>query len=386
MIWNLIFLKFTNNSDEASFELVDKLNTNSKQEESESSNQPFPEKAIEIAKSDSEEEPLLKRQKTEETSKMSCKNRPEKLEESSEVDELVKLKNSVSLDEIKVIVKFEEGEELLQSEELEKPRSTQSIIQYSHITEETFNFFVELPKKFGESFSDDINQQYKNEFCRIIQRRDILFPTTTYEFYKILKTQAFNNSKLIEITNLDFNADQNDSNKLNYFECFLLRFVHILTYQYYKDYKKENIEVVNVLIDLLNKYIKFYFYFLKLKEMVIMINNDDLDNLQNTKEEFIDFINENFLCHINSFTKEEKYSKCAKIIISINRILKYSKNFSHKKIRNFIMFKYVKDVSKIFDDKLDKKQKIKILQSISYMFQWYIHYSCKTDLILTKNC
>ncbi|ORD99355.1 hypothetical protein A0H76_989 [Hepatospora eriocheir] len=399
MIWNLTFFKFTNNSDEASFELVDKLNTNSKQEESESSNQPFPEKAIEIAKSDSKEEPPVKRQKTEETSKMSCKNRPEELEESIILNELIgsdllrTLNNSVNLDEIKQIVKFEEDEELLQSKELEKPQRAQNIIQYSHITEETFDFFVELSKTIEEiknpiikCFSDDIDKQYKEKICEIIQRSDFSFSISSFSFYNILKTKNFNNSELIKIANLDFNADQNDSNKLSYFECFLLRFVHILTYQDYKDYNRQNIEVINTLIDLLNEYIKFYFYFLKLKDVVIMINNDDIDNLQNTKKEFTDLINQNFLSHINSFTKDEKFSKCDKIIESINRHLKNSKIFSPKEIRNLILFEYVKDVSKIFDDKLDKNQKREILQLISYMYLGYIHYSCKTDLILTKDC
>ncbi|ORD95807.1 hypothetical protein A0H76_615 [Hepatospora eriocheir] len=116
-----------------------------------------------------------------------------------------------------------------------------------------------------------------------------------------------------------------------------------------------------------------------------MINNDDIDNFKNTKKEFIDLINENFLSPINSFTEEEKYSKCDKIVKSINKNLKNSKDFSHKRIRKFIMFKYVEDISKLFNDRLVKKQKIKILQSISFMYLGYIHYSCETDLILIKN-
>ncbi|ORD99190.1 hypothetical protein A0H76_1255 [Hepatospora eriocheir] len=275
---------------------------------------------------------------------MSCKNRPEELEESILLNELIgsdllrTLNNSVSLNEIIEIAKFEEDEELLQSEELEKPQRAQNIIQYSHITEETFDFFVELSKTIEEiknpiikCFSDDIDKQYKEKICEIIQRRDFSFSISSLSFYNILKTKTFNNSKLIEIANLDFNANQNDSNKLNYFECFLLRFVHILTCQDYKDYKRENIEIINLLIDLLNKYIKFYFYFFKLKDVVIMINNDDIDNLQNTKKEFIDFINENFLSRINSFTKKEKYYKCKRFNDNINKKLKNSKTFFYVK-------------------------------------------------------
>ncbi|ORD97081.1 hypothetical protein HERIO_1039 [Hepatospora eriocheir] len=185
--------------------------------------------------------------------------------------------------------------------ELEKAGSTQSIIRYPHITKKTFNFFVELKERFkkfrklkNSFFPDDINQQYKMKICNIIQRRYISFSITTFKFYKILKTKDFNESKLVEIANLDLNTIQNNPNKLNFFECFLLRFVHVLSYQDHKDYTKKNTKLINRLIDLLNEYIKFHSYFLKLKEMVIMINNDDIDNLQTTKEKFIVLINQNF--------------------------------------------------------------------------------------------
>ncbi|ORD99184.1 hypothetical protein A0H76_1261 [Hepatospora eriocheir] len=187
MIWNLLFIKFNNSSDEVFFELFDKLNINSKQEESESSNQPFPEKRIQIAKSDSDEEPPVKRQKTEEISKMDEEIIPRELEETIELEDLEKL---INLDEIEKIMVFKTIEEFVQTEKfeeiiefdeqtqfktLEKPRSTQNIIQYSHITEETFNFFVEFLKKFDDSFSsvnivlNDIEEQYKEKICEVLQ-------------------------------------------------------------------------------------------------------------------------------------------------------------------------------------------------------------------------
>ncbi|ORD99343.1 hypothetical protein A0H76_1003 [Hepatospora eriocheir] len=324
---------------------------------------------------------------------------PITLEESNEIMRLEGLEEIMEPDAIEEIMKLDPIKEMIESEEFEKltgfyeqtklkesekPRTTQKIIQYSHITEETFSFFKELEKRFNVPSSDDINQQYKENIYRIIQRSDILFPKTPYEFYKILKTKKFNESKLVEISNLGLNTIQNNSNKLNFFECFLLRFVHILSYKKYIDFKDINTKIINILIDLLNKYIKFYSYFLKLKEVVNMINNDDIDNLQTTKKEFIDLINQNFLSRINSLTKKEKEYKYERFIASINKFLNSVVVHTRENIGGLSLFEYLGDVSKIFDDKLDKNNKKKILKSITYIYFGYIHSSCKTDLILTK--
>ncbi|ORD95376.1 hypothetical protein HERIO_2543 [Hepatospora eriocheir] len=250
------------------------------------------------------------------------------------------------------------------------------------------SFFIELENRFGESISDNINQQYKEIIYRIIQRRGFSFPIATYEFYIILKTKTFNESKLEKITNLDLNTIQSKSNRLNFFECFLLRFVHVLTYQHYNDYKyykEENIEFINILIDLLNEYIKFYSYFLKLKEVVNMINNDDIENLQSTKEEFIDLIDKNFLSRFNSFTENEKLYKCKKFIESINKFFKIGKFYQREKIEYFMVFEYFEDISKLRGIKLDKNHMKKIFKLISYMYLGYIHSSCETNLISTRN-
>ncbi|ORD92839.1 hypothetical protein HERIO_2660 [Hepatospora eriocheir] len=166
MIWYLLFLKFNNSSNEASFEMVEKLNINFKQEQSEFNNQSFSEKAIKIAKSDNEEESLIKRQKIDETSKMSGETITGELEEPITLEEfneimrlegLEGLKEILKPDEIKEIMIFDANNEMIQSKdleektgfdeqtqfnELEKAGSTQSIILYPHITEETFSFLA----------------------------------------------------------------------------------------------------------------------------------------------------------------------------------------------------------------------------------------------------
>ncbi|ORD99624.1 hypothetical protein A0H76_524 [Hepatospora eriocheir] len=311
----------------------------------------------------------------------------EEFKEIIGIEGLEEIEEKMEPDEIKNIMIFEANKKMMQSE------NTQNIILYSHITEETFSFFVELSKTFNEIknkkngfFSDDINQQYKDNIYRIIQRKDFSFPITTKDFYKILKTKEFNEIDLKKIANLDLNTIQSKSNKLNFFECFLLRFVHVLSYKHYKDYKRENIKIINILIDLLNEYIKFYLYFLKLKEVVIIINNDDIDNFKNTKKEFIDLINQNLLSRINSFTNKEKIFKCDKINESINSYLKSDKFSLYNKIGGLSLFKYFEDISKSFDDRLDKNNKKKIFKLISYIYLGYIHSSCKTDLISKKEC
>ncbi|ORD92836.1 hypothetical protein A0H76_2854 [Hepatospora eriocheir] len=163
---------------------------------------------------------------------------PRELEETIEFEDLEKL---INLDEIEKIMVFKTIEEFVQTEKfeeiiefgeqtqfktLEKPRSIQNIIQYSHITEETFNFFVEFLKKFDVSFSsvniilDDIEEQYKEKICEVLQRSDFSFPIFMLYFHDILKIKTFNESKLEKIANLDLNVDQNDSKKLSYFEYF----------------------------------------------------------------------------------------------------------------------------------------------------------------------
>ncbi|ORD95443.1 hypothetical protein HERIO_2494 [Hepatospora eriocheir] len=407
MIWYILFLKLNNSTNEVSSDTVENKNTNLKRKQNEFDNQPVSEKAKKINKTDNEEESSIKRQKTDETSKMSGETitgeleEPITFEEFKEIIGIEGLEEIMEPDAIEEIMKLDPIKEMIQSDEfekltgfyeqtqfneLEKAGSTQKIILYPHITEETFSFFKELDKRFNVPSSDDINQQYKENIYRIIQRKDFSFPITTKDFYKILKTKAFNKSELEKIANLDLNTIQSKSNKLNFFECFLLRFVHILTYQNYKDYKEENIEIINILIDLLNEYIKFYSYFLKLKEVVIMINNDDIENLQTTKEEFIDLIDKNFLSRFNSLTKDEKFNEFENFIGSINRYLKSDAFFINEEIGGLNLFEYFKDISKSFDDRLDKNNKKKILKLISYIYLGYIHFSCKIDLIKLKKC
>ncbi|ORD95706.1 hypothetical protein HERIO_2281 [Hepatospora eriocheir] len=92
--------------------------------------------------------------------------------------------------------------------------------------------------------------------------------------------------------------------KLNYFECFLLRAVHYLTK--HDDLKKtKNFIVVNVFIDLLNRFIEFYKYLNKLEEVFKLIKDNNEDILPGKLDEIVSIIIQKFLLQFKLFEEKE---------------------------------------------------------------------------------
>ncbi|ORD98957.1 hypothetical protein A0H76_1649 [Hepatospora eriocheir] len=380
MIWYLLFLKLNNSTNEVSSDTVENKNTNLKRRQNEFDNQPVSEKAKKIRKSDNEEEPPTKRQKTDETSKMSGETITGELEEPITLEEFNEIIGFEGLEEIEEKMEPDAIKEIMQSE------NTQNIILYSHITEETFNFFVELSKRYwkvdpsSSCFPDDINEQYKERIYEIVQRNNFSFPISMFDYYKLLKTQEFKESELEEIADLDSNIIQNNSNKLDFIECFLLKFVHILTFQSRNDCIDQNIEIINMLIDLINRYVMFYSYLLILKEVINMINNNDIDNLQKTKEELIYSINQNFLSYLSNLSDKEKFDNYFDITNWLNEYstdINININEDLGDLVDLKLFDYLDNFSNLIKKQHDGNQMKKIIERLSYMYFGFIHLSYK---------
>ncbi|ORE00266.1 hypothetical protein A0H76_1797 [Hepatospora eriocheir] len=255
------------------------------------------------------------------------------------------------------------------------------VIQYSFISKETFDFFIKISLAHCDyiKLNKELIIRYNEVINMILKRKMFSFShyVTFNYYYMSLKQKLFDYKKLSRIANLDLITTQKHLNKFNYFECFLMRLIHVLTC---KDFKEENFMKINLFINLLNHYIKYNVYLNKLKEVLDLLRRND-DNLLEKKEDLIGAIDQTFINYINILSNRDKNRLFNNIFINIKH---YDLNILNNKIDTLKFSLCFKEILNSIRTEQDKDKLVLYLLKLSIIYLDFINNLCR-GVIEIKN-